>query len=55
MRIVHSQLGSSKEFDYRHDKPSPNIGEIKSMAYPIGIAWDCPIFCRRDQEFLLEI
>lgn len=29
MSIGHSRLGSDREFDYRHDKPSPKIGEDK--------------------------
>ena len=46
---------SDREFDDRHDKQDLKIGETKSTAYPIGKALDCPIFCRMDQEFLLEI
>lgn len=55
MRIGYSQLDSDREFDNRHDKQDLKIGETKFTAYPIGKAWDCPIFCRMDQEFLLEI
>ena len=55
MCIGHSLLGSDSEFDYRHGKPCSKIGETKSTAYPIGKAWDSPIFCRMDQVFLLEI
>ena len=48
MRIGHSLLGFDREFDYKHGKPSPKIGETKSMSYPIGKAWDCPIFSQID-------
>lgn len=29
MRIEHFWLGSDREFDYRHGKPSSKIGETK--------------------------
>lgn len=54
MRIGYSQLDSDREFDDRHDKPDLKIGETKSTAYPIGKAWDCPIFCRMDSRVFVE-